>query len=78
METLFGSPFASFSILWGPVLLICDGSPGNQMGGLIITPLLMAAILSPAWKPSVVTVGLSLIAAVAWLYVGLMASGINC
>jgi hypothetical protein len=65
-------------ILLGPILLIVDGAPENQASGvglcLLLLPCLAAVIVRPRWWSAL----LSLLAAVAWVFIGLVGDGIDC
>jgi hypothetical protein len=65
-------------ILLGPILLLLDVAPENQEAGvalcLLLIPCLAAVIVRPRWWSAL----LSLFASVTWMFIGLVADGINC
>ncbi len=65
-------------VLLGPVLFVLDVSPVNQAHGvtlcLLLIPCLLVGFLRPRWWSVLV----SALAALAWLFLGVIGEGIDC
>jgi len=65
------------SILWGPLLLVFDGTRENQIVGLTIAALLAPAILIYPLRPRLRSGLLYALAIAGWLLAGILGWGIN-
>jgi hypothetical protein len=63
---------------YGPIILIRDVAPGNQVAGVVLCLLLVPCMLSVVVRPRPWSVALAILAALAWLGVGVMGMGIDC
>jgi hypothetical protein len=65
-------------VLLGPVLFVLDVAPENQAWGvglcLLLVPCLLIAVLRPRWWSLLV----SAVAALVWLFSGVIGEGISC
>jgi hypothetical protein len=65
-------------VLLGPILFVLDVAPENRAWGfglcLLLIPCLLIGLLRPRWWSVLV----SALAALAWLFFGVMGDGINC
>ncbi len=65
-------------MLMGPILFAMDVSPINRITGivlcLVLVPGMLVGILRPRWW----SVPLSGLAALAWLFCGIIGQGIDC
>lgn len=66
------------SVLLGPLYLVLDVAPGNVQAGVLFTALLLPCIFAVFLKPHPVTVVLSLLALLAWMFLGVVGQGISC
>jgi hypothetical protein len=65
-------------VLLGPILLALDVSPVNQAWGiglcLVLIPGMLIGLLRPRWWSALV----SAMAALVWIFFGVIGEGINC
>jgi hypothetical protein len=65
-------------VLLGPILLVLDVVPENQAWGVglcvVLLPCLLAVFLRPRWWAA----AMSVLAALVWLFLGVIADGIQC
>jgi len=66
------------SVLLGPLFLVLDPSPENKQAGVIITALLLPCIFGVVLKPHAITLTLSLLGILAWIFWGVCGQGISC
>jgi len=64
--------------LFGPIILIRDVAPGNQVAGVVLCLLLLPCVLSVVVRPRPWSVALAILAALAWLATGVVGMGIDC
>lgn len=65
-------------ILLGPILFILDVSPVNQMQGYRFTVLLISCMAVLPLRPRWWSLVLAILAAMAWLFLGVVGDGIDC
>ena len=65
-------------MLLGPLTLVLDVSPENQLWGIVFTILCVAALHIALIRPRQWSLGLATLALLFWLFIGLMGVGINC
>ena len=65
-------------ILLGPILLIMDVAPANVRLGIVLTATLLPALALVAFKRRLWAAVLSGCALLVWLFLGLVAAGIQC
>lgn len=61
----------------GPLLMVADVAPANQISGRVIFALLSVIILMPVVELRLATVIMSGIGVMAWLSLGILATGIK-
>ena len=65
-------------ILLGPILLIMDVAPANVRLGIALTATLIPALALVAFKRRPWAALLSVLALLVWLFLGVVAAGIQC
>ena len=65
-------------MLFGPLTLVLDSSPENQLWGVAFLVLCVAAFFVAVARPRPWSIGLAAVAVVVWLVVGWFGAGINC
>jgi hypothetical protein len=65
-------------VLLGPILLVLDASPRNQAEGAALCLLLVPCLVIGVVRPRRWSVALAILAALAWLFIGFIAMGIDC
>ena len=63
---------------YGPIILIRDVAPGNQVAGMVLCLILLPCMLSVVVRPRPWSVALAILAVLVWLSVGVMGMGIDC
>lgn len=63
---------------YGPIILIRDVAPDNQVAGVVILLLLLPCMLSVVVRPRPWSIVVAILAGLAWLGVGVMGMGIDC
>jgi hypothetical protein len=65
-------------VLLGPILFVLDVAPENRAWGiglcLLLVPCMLVGFLRPRWWSVLIAV----VAALAWLLLGVVGEGINC
>jgi hypothetical protein len=64
-------------VVLGPDLFILDVAPENQLSGVILCALLIPCMLAGVVRPRPWSIALSAIAALVWLFLGVVGKGIN-
>jgi hypothetical protein len=64
--------------LLGPVLFVLDSSPENQIWGVLFCLVLATGFLVGFIRPRVWSIRISLIAAMAWVLLGILGHGMHC
>ena len=65
-------------ILLGPLLFAMDVAPANIWAGVALTIILLPAIALVAFRPRLWTAGVSILALLAWVFLGIVGEGIGC
>jgi hypothetical protein len=65
-------------MLFGPLTLALDTAPENQLWGVALLVLCLAAFAVAIARPRRWSLGLAALAAVLWLVAGWLGVGINC
>ena len=65
-------------ILLGPLLFAMDVAPANVWTGIVLTLILLPAIALVAFRPRVWTAAVSILALLAWVFLGIIGDGIGC
>jgi hypothetical protein len=65
-------------MLFGPITLVMDVSPANQLTGVALTGLCLCAFVLAICKPRPWPIALAILAVLLWLFAGLIGEGINC
>jgi hypothetical protein len=76
-ERLLSGGAFTMEVLFGPILFIRDVSPENQWAGIVLCVLLIPSMLIGIVRPKPWSIALSVIAALAWLFLGVIGKGIN-
>jgi hypothetical protein len=65
-------------VLLGPLYFALDTAPGNVQAGVVLTVILLPCTLSVLLKPHLITVMVSLVAFLLWMFLGVVGQGISC
>jgi hypothetical protein len=65
-------------IFLGPLLFAMDVAPTNVWTGVALTIVLLPAIALVAFRPRVWTAAVSILALLAWVFLGIIGDGIGC
>jgi len=65
-------------ILLGPILFVLDGAPLNVWTRMVLSCILVPAMFLVACRLRWWSALISVLAALAWLFLGILGEGINC
>ena len=65
-------------VLLGPILFALDVVPENQVAGIGLCLALIPCLLSVIIRPRLWSLALSVLAGMAWLFLGVVGLGIGC
>ncbi|TWU11201.1 hypothetical protein CA54_00040 [Symmachiella macrocystis] len=64
--------------LLGPLTLVADVAPQNQLTGAILTVVLVPCLFAYAIRQNFLCFWVTMVSIFVWLFVGMIGVGINC
>lgn len=64
-------------LLWGPLYFVLDVAWQNRIAGVVLAAILFLCMISVVLRPAGWTLALSILAILAWMFVGAVGSGLD-